>query len=608
MRALRTHRLGWLFLLAAAAPAAALEGVPPKPVDLTVTVGKGVVVDCPNGIVRVATSSPEVVDPVTASGREVLLHAKALGQATLFIWSKTGERSVYEVTVEPNLEPFRRMVRETFPDEKIDIRAARDSLALVGRASSQAVADRALALVAASVKGAVSNLSVAPPPVEKQIVLHVKFAELNRTAVEEFGVNLLSTGAFNTPGRITTGQFPSGTLPTLSGTIGKGVAGTPSQFSLSDMLNIFAFRPDLNLGVLIQDLQSRGLLQILAEPNLVATNGKEASFLAGGEFPIPVQQSGANAGAITVMFREYGIRLSFLPVVTSHDTIRLHVKPEVSTIDSANGVTVSGLTIPALSTRRIETDVELGAGQSFVIGGLHRRPGDRKSLAHARVGPYSDPGGLVQIAVHHPDQNGTGGCGHSRSRFTSSRPSPPAGYARALHGAAGYAERETGMIEIQSEALGEVTWEQRLLRNAARKTGFNPEYQELKFTLHRKLLDRINLDALASIDNDRIRAEVRQAVLTIVESEPTLLTAPEKQQISDEVLHEVFGLGPLEPLLQDTTISDILVNGERQVYVERKRSAGSSPTYASMTMATCCASSTRSCRRSAAVWMNRTLW
>ncbi len=370
MRALRTHRLGWLFLLAAAAPAAALEGVPPKPVDLTVTVGKGVVVDCPNGIVRVATSSPEVVDPVTASGREVLLHAKALGQATLFIWSKTGERSVYEVTVEPNLEPFRRMVRETFPDEKIDIRAARDSLALVGRVSSQAVADRALALVAASVKGAVSNLSVAPPPVEKQIVLHVKFAELNRTAVEEFGVSLLSTGAFNTPGRITTGQFPSGTLPTLSGTIGKGVAGTPSQFSLSDMLNIFAFRPDLNLGVLIQDLQSRGLLQILAEPNLVATNGKEASFLAGGEFPIPVQQSGANAGGITVMFREYGIRLSFLPVVTSHDTIRLHVKPEVSTIDSANGVTVSGLTIPALSTRRIETDVELGAGQSFVIGGL----------------------------------------------------------------------------------------------------------------------------------------------------------------------------------------------------------------------------------------------
>ena len=117
--------------------------------------------------------------------------------------------------------------------------------------------------------------------------------------------------------------------------------------------------------------------------------------------------------------------------------------------------------------------------------------------------------------------------------------------------------------------LDELSWEQRLLRNASRKTVLKPEYQELKFTLHRKLLDQINLDSLASIDNDRVRAEVRQAVLKIVESEPNLLTGPEKQQISEEVLHEVFGLGPLEPLLQDSTISDILVNGYKQVYVER---------------------------------------
>ncbi|MBZ5617564.1 MAG: CpaF family protein [Acidobacteriia bacterium] len=123
---------------------------------------------------------------------------------------------------------------------------------------------------------------------------------------------------------------------------------------------------------------------------------------------------------------------------------------------------------------------------------------------------------------------------------------------------------------MRNEDPADLSWEQRLLRNAARKTELKPEYQELKFTLHRKLLDRINLDALASIDNDRIRTEVRQAVLTIVDSEPNLLTASEKQQISSEVLHEVFGLGPLEPLLQDTSISDILVNGHKQVYVERK--------------------------------------
>jgi pilus assembly protein CpaF len=116
----------------------------------------------------------------------------------------------------------------------------------------------------------------------------------------------------------------------------------------------------------------------------------------------------------------------------------------------------------------------------------------------------------------------------------------------------------------------ELSWDQRLLRNASRNVELKPEYQELKFTLHRKLLDQINLDALASIDNEHIRREVRQAVLTIVETEPTLLTATEKRQISEEVLHEVFGLGPIEPLLQDPSISDILVNGHRQVYVERK--------------------------------------
>ena len=125
------------------------------------------------------------------------------------------------------------------------------------------------------------------------------------------------------------------------------------------------------------------------------------------------------------------------------------------------------------------------------------------------------------------------------------------------------------MTEPQTERPRE-SWERRLLGNAGRKAALKPEYQELKFTLHRKLLDRINLEALASIDDGQIRNEVRQAVLTIIDGEPTLLTAAEKQQISDEVLHEVFGLGPLEPLLEDTAISDILVNGHRQVYVERK--------------------------------------
>jgi pilus assembly protein CpaC len=351
-----------LAVLLAVLPAAALDSR--IPLNMPLIVGRGVVVDCAGGVARVATSNPETVDAVVASDTEVLFHAKALGQATLIVWSKTGSRRTYEVTVEPNVEPLRELLRETFPDQDIDLRATRDSLALVGRVATQAIADRALALAAASVKGAVSNLRVAPPAPERQILLRVRFAELDRTAAAEFGVNILSTGAGKTIGAVSTGQFASGALSEVSS------GSSATKFSLSDVLNIFAFRPDLNLAIMIRDLETRGLLQILAEPNLVTTNGKEASFLAGGEFPIPIAQGGAAAGAITVQFHEFGIRLGFLPLVTPNGTIRLHVKPEVSTMDPANGVTVSGFRIPAISTRRLETEVELAEGQSFVIAGL----------------------------------------------------------------------------------------------------------------------------------------------------------------------------------------------------------------------------------------------
>jgi pilus assembly protein CpaC len=356
-----------LLALFGALAAAALDNR--IPINLPLIVGRGVVIDCAGGVARVATSNPETVDAVVASDTEVLFHAKALGQATLVVWSKTGSRRTYEVTVEPNFEPLRDLLHETFPDEEIDVRATRDSLALVGRVATQAIADRALALVSTTVKGAVSNLHIVPPAPERQILLRVRFAELDRSAAAEFGINLLSTGAANTPGAVSTGQFPSGTLSELSG--GTPASHTSStKFSLSDVLNIFAFRPDLNLAVVIHDLETRGLLQILAEPDLVATNGKEASFLAGGEFPVPIAQGGPALGAITVQFHEFGIRLAFLPQITLNRTIKLHVKPEVSTIDPANGVTVSGFRIPAMATRRIETDVELAEGQSFVIAGL----------------------------------------------------------------------------------------------------------------------------------------------------------------------------------------------------------------------------------------------
>ncbi len=357
-------------LLLVAAIATVSLAQEPRTQELTLTAGRSALVDFPAEIGRISTSNPEIADAVAASTREVLLNAKAPGVSTVVIWSRNGERALYHVTVEPNLEPLRRLLASTFPEERISVQAARDSLSLTGTVRSQAVADRAAALAAPFSKAVVNNLAVASGGPERQILLRVRFAELNRNASSAFGVNLVSTGALNTPGSITTGQFQSPRPAELAGTIGGSVAGTTSKFTISDVLNVFAFRPDLNLAAFIKALQSQGLLQILAEPNLVAANGKEASFLVGGEFPVPIVQGGQNAGAVTIVFKEFGIRLTFTPNVTGHGTVRMHVRPEVSTIDQANSVLFSGFVIPALATRRMETDIELADGQSFVIAGL----------------------------------------------------------------------------------------------------------------------------------------------------------------------------------------------------------------------------------------------
>lgn len=353
-------------LALACAPLAGQSGAE----DLRITLGKSVVIDYPEDVARISTSNPDVVDYVPVSTREILLHARGAGVATLVVWAKSGQRNFYTVMVEQDLAPVRKLLQSTFPGEEIHVQGAGDSLTLTGLVSTQAVADRALAILQPVAKSVVNHLRVRPLPVDKQILLRVKFAELNRTASESFGVNLLSTGALNTPGSLTTGQFSPPRPSSLSGVIGGAVEGTSSSFNLTDALNIFAFRPDLNLAAVVRALQQQGLLQILAEPNLVTSNGKEASFLVGGEFPVPVLQGGANAGAITIQFREFGIRLTFNPQLTENGTLKMSVKPEVSTIDLANSVTVSGFTIPALATRRIESTIELGPGQSFVIGGL----------------------------------------------------------------------------------------------------------------------------------------------------------------------------------------------------------------------------------------------
>ena len=336
--------------------------------DLRITVGKSIVLDYPADIRQISTSNPDIVDASPVTTREILMHGKGLGSATMVVWSKSDQRMFYNVTVELNMEPLRRILLETFPNEKIEVHSSRDSVTLNGTVSNKDVADRATALAAAFAKTVVNNLQLGAGPIEKQILLRVKFAELDRSVAQQFGVNFVSTGALNTIGSISTGQFSSATVtPTSVLTAnGREAAGT---VTVSDALNFFAFRPDLNITSFVRALEDNNILQILAEPTLVTTNNKEANFLVGGEFPVPVLQGGTS-NSVTIQFREFGIRLLFTPQMTGNNTIKLALRQEVSTLDFANAVTLQGFLIPALSTRRAETNVELAEGQTFVVAGL----------------------------------------------------------------------------------------------------------------------------------------------------------------------------------------------------------------------------------------------
>ena len=224
-------------------------------------------------------------------------------------------------------------------------------------------ADRAVS-IASTLGKTVNLLYVAVPPPEAQILLRVKFASVDRSTSTRLGLNILSTGAANTIGSATTQQFSPMSFSTIQNS-------TPITATVADALNLFFFRPDLNLGATIAALQVKGLLQILAEPNVLAQNGKQASFLAGGEFPFPSVSSGTGGTPmVTIQFREFGVRLTFTPTITPRGTIHLEVAPEVSALDFTNGLSVSGFIVPALTTRKLDTQVELREGQSFAIGGL----------------------------------------------------------------------------------------------------------------------------------------------------------------------------------------------------------------------------------------------
>jgi pilus assembly protein CpaC len=336
--------------------------------ELVVAVGKSVVVDCARTIERIAVGSGDLAEATAVSTSEVLINGKAPGETTLIVWQAGGGRQFFNVKVRANssvatdrIEALRRELRTELPGQTLRVTSEGGTIFLRGTVKDLTSSDRAVQ-IASTVGKVVNLLYVNVPPAEPQILLKVRFASFDRTVNRQLGINVFSTGATNSIGSVTTQQFSPPTVTT----------GTPATASLSNLLNIFIFRPDLNLGATLQALQTNGVLQILAEPNLLTANGKQGSFLAGGEYPYPVVQgvTGSGAGAITVQFKEFGVRLNFIPTITPRGTIRLQVAPEVSNLDFANGLTVSGFAVPSLDTRKVKTEVELSEGQSFAIGGL----------------------------------------------------------------------------------------------------------------------------------------------------------------------------------------------------------------------------------------------
>jgi pilus assembly protein CpaC len=329
------------------------------PAKLTVTVGKSLIIDSPLNIKRISVANGELIEAVAVNPKEVLLNGKQPGETSLIIWQDNGTRLLYDLTVRMSplrLDNARQQLARDFPDDEINITYDNDTVFLRGAVKDVTAADRVMS-IAKTLGPVVNLLRVDVPPVEPQILLKVRFANVDRAVSSDLGLNLAST-AFNQNTAIGTGQFPGASV------------STEGKISLSEALNIFLFRKDLNLGATLKALESRRLLETLAEPNVMAINGKMASFVSGGEFPFPMVQGGAGVGAVTIAFREFGIRIHFLPVITPRGTIRLQVSPEVSALDFANAVTFQGFTIPALSTRRVQTEVELESGQSFVIAGL----------------------------------------------------------------------------------------------------------------------------------------------------------------------------------------------------------------------------------------------
>ncbi len=331
-------------------------------IAVNVLVGQSRVINFDRPVGRFSVSNPEIAEAVLVTPDQVLVNGKAFGQVNFIAWEQTGGQFlVFDVFVRGNLSLIDSQVRALFPNEDIRLSQANGSVVISGSVKDATTASQVQSVIeAANLK--VVNMLRTPVSNATQVQLEVRVAEVNRNKLRDYGTSFLQGGA--TGGYANSGGGPS--------SIGDTVVGLPSAI-LNPALNVLLFNRSLNTMAMLKLLRTEGAFRELAEPNLIAMNGQQASFLAGGEFPVPVLQnfgSGQGGGGITIVWKEYGIRLNFKPTIVDEDHIRLELEPEVSTIDFTNGVRFNGFVVPALRTRRAKTGVELRDGQSFALAGL----------------------------------------------------------------------------------------------------------------------------------------------------------------------------------------------------------------------------------------------
>jgi pilus assembly protein CpaC len=343
---------------------------------LRVMVGKSLLINTTERLKRVSVTDPGVADAIVITPTQILVHGRSAGEVSLLIWDELERSRSFDLRVDVDVSAASEEEKRIFPDEQITVTPSRSAIVLSGHVTTEDIAARAGKIAEAYSKNVVNVLTFGPVGAQ-EVLLEVKFAEVDRSAALQLGVNYFLPNSGHTTGTLTTGQYGGSTISTTSTTTQTNgsatttsTAPTAPTINLTNPLNLFLFRSDINFGVVVQALQQKNLLQILAEPNLIAVNGKEASFLAGGEFPFPIVQPGQGFTAVSISFKEFGVRLRFTPVIMPNGNIHLRVVPEVSQLDFTNGLTISGFNIPALSTRRADTEFELQDGQSFVIAGL----------------------------------------------------------------------------------------------------------------------------------------------------------------------------------------------------------------------------------------------